>query len=468
MSVEQLLLRQNVKSFIKSFSLLLSENMLYESQHPKVFLQARNTFESFNEIFTLTDSVYIDIIENQFVFEGTPLYDLKYIAKKTLQLLESKSIECLCFKKGVTQNDILFFSGLLVDKKRPLGIDGIRLELKISEMNTIVIEKRRLKKGGNENIVLQPEKVYGASIEANKMVYNAVFEGKDLPLDIIDKVAKDITRMVSKDNNSGLSLTTLRDYDDYTFTHSSNVAILAVILASNITNDPELLSRISRAALLHDIGKVKIPTSLLNKTEKLTPDEWEVIRQHPLNGARLLEHEKYNDALVTTIAAQHHMKFDKSGYPNLEDDQEIHPLSLLTGICDVYDAITTRRAYKNKMPYDKAIAFMIQLIGRDFDPYFLKIFTQMVGIYPSGVFVQLNTGEIAIVQNVQPQALLLPQIKIIINKNETLLEEPIFLDLSDMDSNTSGRSIKSIIDTKEHGIDALSFLTQNEQDSKTS
>lgn len=153
------------------------------------------------------------------------------------------------------------------------------------------------------------------------------------------------------------------------------------------------------------------------------------------------------------------MKFDMSGYPSIEGTSEPHPLSLLTSICDVYDAITSRRTYKNTVPYDKAIALMIPLVGSDFDPYFLKIFTQMVGIYPSGVFVRLNTGEIAIVQNVLPQALLLPQIKIIMDKNDTQLGKPIFLDLSDTDSNASGRSIKSIIDTKEQGIDALAFLT---------
>ncbi|MDD5771865.1 MAG: HD domain-containing protein [bacterium] len=458
--MDRLLLRNNVKKFIKDFAIFITENMLYPALHPNVIAQLKKTCISLDEIFVLTDSIYIDIVEKHFVFEGIPLYDLKHSVEKAFQLIESKAIESICFKKGVTQQNIAFFSSILIEKTRPLDADELQKELERSGITCIVIVKNvRAKDDDGKYALLKPEKIYGSSIEANKMVYNAVFEGKALPIDIIDKVSQDITSMVIKDKASGLATTTLRDYDEYTFTHSTNVAILSVVLATNIINDSELLSKLARAALLHDIGKIKIPISILHKTPKLTPDEWAILKQHSIMGAKILEEQDNTDMLAINIAAQHHMKFDLSGYPKIKGITEIHPLSLITSICDVYDAITSTRPYKNPISSDKAIALMLQFIGTEFDPYFLKIFAQMIGVYPPGTFVLLNNGEIAIVQNVLPHALLLPQIKIISGKNGTMLEEPTFIDLSNKDSNTSGRNISSVIDPKEHGIDALAFFT---------
>ena len=378
--MNQALIKNKVKVLAKNFSLLLTESNLYPPQHPNVVAQTHQTLSSLEDIFKLLSEIYLDILEGQFAHEGIPLYEIKHTVEKTVQMLEIKEIKCICFKNNLSPKHLTVFVQMLTNKIKHLNAEGLQSELIKANITSIVIKKKKTKKDTDKPAILAADKVYGSSIEANKLIYSAIQSGKVLPLDIVDKVAQDITRLISQDSSSSLALASLRNYDEYTFTHSANVAILSVTLATTVIDNPLLLNRLARAAILHDIGKTKIPLKILNKSGKLDPDEWNLMQQHPLLGANILEQQKDMDDLSIIIASQHHMKYDMSGYPQIQHLAPIHPLSLIVNICDIYDAITSKRPYKNPMPGDKALSIMMRLIGCDFDPAFFKIFVQMMGI----------------------------------------------------------------------------------------
>jgi len=452
-------LKNIVKHCVKNLALLFTESTLYPDNHPSVISQLKQTFMALEAVLKQVDPFYIDILEESFVFEGIPLYEIKHIAEKAAQMLEAKKISRIYFAGCITPQGLNSFIQLVLDKSKDYSFAELQRALQNMGITHIRIEQSDLAAGVEEwQKMLQPKHIYGASIEATKLIYNTVQTGKTIPLDLVSKMAKNITTMVAKDTFVSIALTNLRDYDDYVFTHSTNVAILSVALATNILNNATLLHRFAQAAILHDIGQALIPPEILNKPDKLSDKETKIMQQHPLLGAKLLEQQDQVDKLAVLIAAEHQMKYDLSGYPKIEGITQLHPLSLIVNIISTYDAITSKRIYKNPLPADKALSVMMRLIGCDFQPQFFKIFVQMMGIYPPGSFVRLDSQEVGITKQVNPGALLLPEIKIILDAQGKVLDEMLLVDLSDQEGSVSPRAIQEIIDPGQLDIDPLDFI----------
>ncbi|MBI4845037.1 MAG: HD-GYP domain-containing protein [Candidatus Omnitrophica bacterium] len=451
--------RNNIKQFVKNFSLLITESFLYPMEHPNVIAQASRVFSQLSVFFDEQEEINIDISEGQFAFDGIPLYEIKQFTEKTAQLLQAKQITSISFKKELPPKSLARLISLFIEKSPPLDAQAIQKALEKEGMFKIVIEKVRPIENKNVDMLPSFDKIYGSSVEANKLVYSVLHSGnKIIPMDVVEKIAQDITAMILKDDLSGLALTSLRNYDEYTFTHSANVAILSVALTRTFISDSLTLNSLAKAALLHDIGKINIPIEILNKPGKLTDEEWLIMKEHPVNGAKIIEQQSHVDQLSVIIALEHHMKYDLSGYPNISQITQLHPLASLVNICDVYDAITSKRPYKKPLSPDKTLAIMMRLIGCDFDPQFFKIFIQMLGIYPVGSLVRLNTKEYAITKKVHPQALLMPEIKIIMDSKGKLLEEPFTINLADKEQNAALRNIEEVVDPETIGIDLLNFF----------
>ncbi|MFH1460146.1 MAG: HD domain-containing phosphohydrolase [Candidatus Omnitrophota bacterium] len=456
--MNQLTIKNLVKTFTKNFSLLITEASLYPALHPSVQEQTMHTFAGLQKLFEKVDDLYIDIAEHQFVFDGIPLYELKQFSEKTIQLLELRKIKCIYFASGLTAENLFKAITRLIDKTLPKEAAALQEELVALGVKNIVFNSKSSEAEGSAENILPVNKLYAGSIEANKLIYSALQTSNTLPMDVVDTVSQNITDMVIKNNVSSLAFTSLQNYDEYTFTHSANVAILSVALAANVIDDAVILKNLARAAFLHDIGKTKVPLAIINKPAKLTEEEWQIIKCHPLFGVKILEQQAKPDTLSIFIALEHHMKYDLSGYPNIKGIEALHPLSLIVTICDVYDAITSKRSYKKSMAADKVLSIMMRCIGCDFDPQFFKLFAQMIGVYPPGTFVRLTTQEIAIVQKVYPQALLLPEVKIVLDASGDFVSEPIILNLSDRIKNVSGDSVAAVIDPEELGIDPLKVI----------
>ncbi len=207
--------------------------------------------------------------------------------------------------------------------------------------------------------------------------------------------------MVVDDSNIFIGLSTIRDYDDYTFTHSINVAILSICLGFQIGLAKSFLETLGLSALFHDLGKIDIPKEILNKPGRLTDNEFELMKRHSLNSVRRIVRLKASVDLKEKILLppfEHHLKYDLSGYPKTPRKKSISLMGRIITIADVFDAITATRVYRPvTLSPDRALGFMLAGSGKDFDPLLLKVFINMIGVYPVGTLLRLDHDEIGLV-----------------------------------------------------------------------
>lgn len=247
--------------------------------------------------------------------------------------------------------------------------------------------------------------------------------GGTLPL--VDEISGSISRHPA----ALLSVVRLKTHDDYTYLHSVAVCALMVSLARQLELEEEQVRRAGTAGLLHDVGKAAIPLDILNKPGKLTDAEFEIMKQHPLAGADLLERSGGAEDLVD-VAMHHHEKVNGSGYPHRLKGKEISLLARMAAVCDVYDAVTSNRPYKEGWNPASAMHQMASWEGH-FDRKVFYAFVKAVGIYPVGSLVRLASGRIAVVAEQAGDSLLQPKVCVFYSLTTNLSLPPEIVDLAD-------------------------------------
>ena len=247
------------------------------------------------------------------------------------------------------------------------------------------------------------KRTYSQSVSATKEVMNSVRMGQSPNLKKVKRVVQGIVDQILGDETSLIGLTTIRDYDDYTFTHSVNVCIFAVALGRRLGLTRLQLYDLGLAALFHDIGKSRVPLEVTNKPDLLTDEEWQLIASHPWMGVLALFQVKEQNEFpyrAMAVAYEHHMKRDVTGYPRSLRTKAIGFYSKIVAVADGFDAATTRRSYQTEpMNPASVLAEMRDNARRGMEPVIVKAFVNLLGIYPVGTFVVLDTFELAIVHS---------------------------------------------------------------------
>ena len=233
---------------------------------------------------------------------------------------------------------------------------------------------------------------------------------------------------VLANRHSMLKLTGLKVLDKYTFYHSVNVAILSIALGSAISEDEEFLRLLGAGALLHDVGKLVVGRTMLEKAGELTPDEWETMRSHPTAGAQMVSLMPGIDKAVLVPILEHHMGWDGRGYPVRTPLRRQHITSRIVAIADSYDAMTSRRAYSAARTPGDALALIVKDAGSAFDPALVSVFVNLMGAYPPLSMVRLSSGEVAVVLRPSEEDLLRPVVRIIATPEGELVD-PIDVEL---------------------------------------
>jgi len=277
------------------------------------------------------------------------------------------------------------------------------------------------------------KKIFFETIGTIKDVITNIKGNQHADIRKLKRLAQKAIHLVIEDESILLGMTMIKNYDEYTFNHSVNVSIYALAMGKRLGFSKKILTELGITALLHDIGKSKIPREILNKPASLSTEEWEMMRKHPLMGVEIVLNLKQlgeiNPRMVVGVF-DHHLMNDLSGYPRLFLKKGVSLFGRIIQIADSYDAMTTPRIYK-KIPYtpEQALAVMLREKEIHFDPLLLKIFIGLVGIYPLGSLVLLNTHELGIVYKS--------------NHDPKWLDRPIVL-LVDRD--TKGDATKELID----------------------
>ena len=217
------------------------------------------------------------------------------------------------------------------------------------------------------------------------------------------RVIQNMVDLVMEDEPILLGLSTIRDYDDYTFTHSVNVTILSMCLGQRIGLSRTSLHLLGVCGLFHDLGKLDIPIEIINQPGKLNQSEFEEIKKHTIYSVtQIIKLHAPHDlkAKILLPPFEHHMKYDLSGYPKTNRKKPVSLFGRIITIADVFDAITSPRVYRHMaFSPDQALNIMLDGAGTDFDPILLKMFINMLGVYPIGSLLELDTGELGLVMD---------------------------------------------------------------------
>jgi HD-GYP domain-containing protein (c-di-GMP phosphodiesterase class II) len=264
-----------------------------------------------------------------------------------------------------------------------------------------------------------------------------------------------------------ITLTTLRDFDEYTFTHCVNVCIFSVVIGQRLGFEKQHLYELGLGGLLHDIGKMHIDPDIINKTGKLTTEDWAQIREHPFKGLLALfgmvgfGDVPYRQMLM---AYEHHMKVDLTGYPTNKRPRQSWLFSRIVAVADGFDAGTSVRSYQYRpLPPDRVLQDMRENPARGLDPLLVKALITATGVFPIGTLVILDTHEVGVVcgVNPDPEKLHLPRIKVISDGMGFPLSQPELVDLalSDPETGAPRKQILKTADPQKYGIHVSDYLT---------
>ena len=318
----------------------------------------------------------------------------------------------------------------------------------------------------NEESKAAANRTYSQSVAVTKDVINSVRIGKTPNIRKIKRVVQGIVDQVLNEETSLIGLTAIRDYDEYTFTHSVNVCIFSIALGRRLGMNKLQLYELGLAALMHDIGKSRVPIDVLQKNGELTDEEWKWMASHPWLGVLVLfQFRRQQEELsyrAMTVCQEHHMKIDLTGYPKCVRPREVSLLSKIVTIADGYDAATSRRVYKTEPLAPSAVLEeMRDNPRRGLDQVLVKAFINLLGIYPVGTLVVLDTFELAVVSaaNPNPEALSRPIVKIICDAQGNTISPPLQVDLAVPEAGGQyARTIIKTADPDRYGVTPGDYL----------
>ncbi|NLJ31981.1 MAG: HD-GYP domain-containing protein [Clostridiales bacterium] len=234
------------------------------------------------------------------------------------------------------------------------------------------------------------------------------------------EVSKKLVTAMKSNREAKLSIANLKLYDDYTYNHSFGVSILSIAIGLALGLRTSDLYDLGFCALLHDIGKMDVPIEIIAKPARLTREEFQIVKQHPVKGAEFFHRHRLASPRICAGVLTHHEKFDGSGYPKGLKGEQIPLIGRIISVADVYDALTSVRPYRKSSPPAEAIEYIMGGCDNLFDTNVVEAFLKKVSPYPVGSCVRLSNGEIAIVVEQNENHPLRPYIRMINSPDRVL------------------------------------------------
>ncbi|MFH1239144.1 MAG: HD domain-containing phosphohydrolase, partial [bacterium] len=386
-----------------------------------------------------------------------------------------KNITGICFHQGLAKEELNKFIFLMNKDVKILFEKGGLAEV-LSEENVghitvhrvIVAAASEQKKKLLDGLFSHEKrekgrKIFFEGIETIGKVVEKTKTGEKVSFKGVQKIIQMMIDNIFLDKGVLQGLTAIKNYDEYTYNHSVNVAIFSLALGTELSLNRSQLSSLGVASILHDVGKVRIPTAITQKPGLLTEEEWNIVKNHPIDSVKILSDIGEIDTLAMVVAFENHIGYDFSGYPPVKETRDLHIFSRIVCIADFYDATTTFRFYHKPLLPDKAVSLIIKRSGTYFDPFLVKVFVNMIGIFPIGTLVRLDSDELGIVYRINRNNLFRPKIIIVQpgdNRSVEELDASSLVDLTEIDEQTR-KFKKSVVETLEplkYNIDVTKYF----------
>jgi putative nucleotidyltransferase with HDIG domain len=418
---------QLADELLRSFAATLRSAQLYSKGHPIITRNLGSFSAALQLLHTLSPRVVIGLIGDEVIVDDTPIAKAEAMGP-LIQRLRHNGVERITIERGVTLDELTRFVAAITaleqqDAARPetafVGMPHIRV-------GRVNVDERS---AGELADIATIKRMYTEAVSVATDVWNsAQTEGKP-DATIARTMIDGLAQAVAQNRSALLALTTLKNYDNYTFTHMVNVSILTMGQARGLGIDGPLLREFGLAGLMHDIGKVRTPLEILNKPDKLTTDEFTIMKRHTVDGAEMLRSTPDIPTLAPVVAFEHHLRNDGTGYPDGAKRPTLNVGTMLCGIADVYDAMRSQRAYQAAHPTDRILEVLKRNDGKQFDQNLVRRFVQLIGIYPVGNLVRLNTGEVGVVRSIHAPDPYRPQVRVLFDRAGERLDLPYDISL---------------------------------------
>ncbi len=364
--------------FLNAFAHALAVMTLYPEGHPSREGAVDGAFDGLTGLRAPKGPPSFTFLEDEVVFGREPLRELK--SWEFGRRLIAAGVQRIEFERTVTRDQ---FEGFLQEVLARLTLSSISTG-EARQMRSLGVRFGAV--GLQGDVELPPdaaaketttlEMALGEEADAFRSMQAAVQSGQGVPLIEAEAVVWSLAVAMHGQQRVVMPLLQLKEFDQYTTAHSLNVSVLSMALAEALGYGAKQVRAVGVAGLLHDIGKVTIPIEVLTKPGKLTDEERLLMNQHPVAGARIILKSGDEMELAATVAYEHHIMLNGGGYPQLHYKRPCGAASRLVHVCDVYDALCTRRPYREAWASDKAVAYLESLAGEEFDPDFVEVFVR--------------------------------------------------------------------------------------------
>jgi len=327
-----------------------------------------------------------------------------YIAEE----MKKRDVEGIDFAAGITIDELAKFLSILFHEDAIGGVfEQLNDKLAAASVSHIKItqwvERERVLKDSRveeRDVRTESNQVFFRTVQLMGEVLKGIEQRKAIRVHKAERLTQQMVDIIQADESILVGLTSIKNFDEYTFAHSVNVCILSMLMADRLRLYKSDIAHLGVAALLHDIGKTYIPQTILNKPGKLADGDWELMKYHTFFGVKELSRlhtlREIVDALFVTL--QHHVHYNMNGYPQKPAGWKLRLFTRIVTIADYYDAMTTPRIYKvDPVTPDRALRFILSKSGQIFDPFIAKVFIRAMGLYPIGTIVELDSGERCVV-----------------------------------------------------------------------
>jgi HD-GYP domain-containing protein (c-di-GMP phosphodiesterase class II) len=447
------------KTAFQQMATLIRNAQLYPPAHPSLLSSAEQLLLTLEEVFAKRKEAVFYFIAGELFFEtfSVPIEEpLAVLIEGFIQ----RDIGGVQFRTGLGRGELVSLAYLMTRDRSALTAQGGIGALLVREgVNHITVQavlpieakaKEQQKKTGK-----RPSEVFLDAIDTVREIVHSAHAGKVVNVRKIQATVHTMVDNIVDNRDAMIGLTSIKLYDEYTFAHSVNVSMLCIAQGAFLAFDRPQIAALGLAGMLHDIGKVNIPLDIINKPDALTDAEWEVMKRHPIEGALILTGMSGVSPLAIVSSFEHHLHHDSKGYPQVGGFGRLHPFSQIVAIADAYDALTSVRVYYNiPKPPDEAVRILLKKRGTNFNPMLVKAFVNMVGIFPIGTLVRLNTGEAGLVMH-QTGDLLRPKVLLLRTFDGTETEE---VSLLEMETGRYKRSILGSLDPQSMNVNIARYF----------
>jgi len=457
---------RGLEELLKRLTAAVKATQLYSADHPIVTRAVDQLAETLDRLQIEHGDIVVGLVDRQIVIDGIPMLNATGSAEAA-ERLAAAGVERLAFDRGTTRDELAAFTRALSQvaargAAEPGGQPAIAGTEHI-RVGQLLVQSREFggRGGGGQGPVGAIRQAYYDAVGQAETLWSQVAsEGAADPATAM-RLVEGLASGISDNRRAMMALTALCRYDNYTFTHMVNVSVLTMAQARSVGVDGTLLRHFGLAGLMHDIGKIRVPHEVLTKADKLTDAEFAIMKRHPVDGAEILRRQLELPPLAAVVAFEHHLRIDGTGYPATVSRGSLNLATQMCGIADVYDAMRSQRNYQQAFPTERILAVLQQNDGSRFDQHLVRRFSQLLGIYPPGNVVRLDTGALAVVLRTHAPDPARPAVRVVVGPDGRRLDKPFDLALW-MDDSTIGPPPRIVtpVDPGTVGIDALRILEE--------